>query len=153
MTTSLIALGAAVLEVVGLNPQKIGSRSESRVPVKATFESVDHQLTGMGEKTIRLEFATVPLIMGGLDTLAVIRSIHESQTIVPYLRLGAHYAATLEGLVVVRSLDVDEERLHPLTGVGRIVHGEAELVLVGGVSGAGMDTIIGTGLSLLETFA
>ncbi len=152
MTTSLIALGAAVLEVVGLNPQKIGSRSEGRVPVKPTFSGVDHQLTGMGEETIRLEFATVPLIMGGLDTLAIIRSIHRTQAVVPYLRLGASYEATLEGLVVVKSLDVAEERLHPLTGVGRIVHGEAELVLIGEVSAIG-EIVVETGLSLMRAFA
>ena len=145
--TSLVAVGAAVLEVIGLNPQRIGARSEGRAPGHATFTGMDYQLTGLGEQTIRLEFATVPLVMGGLDTLEILRAIFRSQAVVPWLRLGASYAATLEGIIVVRSLDVDEERIHPFTGVGRTVHGEAELLIVGDV-GASIDEVIGTGLSL-----
>jgi phage protein U len=144
--TSLIAVGGAILRVIGLNPQKIGARSESRVPAKPTFSGMDYQLTGLGEERIRLEFATVPLVMGGLDTLEILRGIHRDQTIVPYLRLGAAYAATLQGLVVVQSLDTDEDRIHPFTGVGRLVHGEAEMILVGDASSPSVGLTIGTGL-------
>ncbi len=128
--TALISIGGAILKTVGLNPQRIGARSESRVPAKATFEGMDYQLTGLGEQKTRIEFATVPLVTGGLDMLAILQALHRQQAVVPYLRLGRFYAATLVGIVVVQSLDIDESRIHPFTGVGRLVHGEAELLIV-----------------------
>lgn len=129
--SGLMAIGGAVLRVIGLNPQRIQTRSESRVPSKATFSGMDHQLTGMGEQRTRIEFATVPLVVGGMDTLAILQAIHAAQAVVPYMRLGANWLGSLESTIVVQSLDIGEERLHPFTGVGRIVHGEAELLHVG----------------------
>lgn len=133
--SALVAVGAAVLRTIGLNPQRLGAESESRVPGKPTFTGMDYQLTGMGEQSTRLEFATWPQVIGGMDALAVLQLQHRTQAVVPFIRLGANWLGTLQGFVVVRHLSVDEERLHPFTGIGRIVHGEAELVHVG--SGAG----------------
>ena len=129
--SALVAVGGAVLQVIGLNPQRIGAESESRVPGKATFTGMDYQLTGMGERSTRLEFATWPQVIGGLDTLGMLEVQHNAQAVVPYIRLGANWLGTLQGFVVIRRLSIDEERLHPFTGVGRVVHGEAELVHVG----------------------
>lgn len=147
---SLVSIGGAVLKVVGLNPVRLGQRSESRVPVKPTFEGVDHQLTGMGEERLRLQFLTAPLIMDGLDVLELLRLLHREQAVVPWLRLGAAYAATVEGMVVIQSLDVDEERLHPFTGVARIVHGECEMVVVGDASAAMSGVSIGSAYAALS---
>lgn len=129
--SGLMAIGGAVLRVIGLNPQRVQTRSESRVPAKPTFTGMDHQLTGMGERRTRIEFATVPLLVGGMDTLAILEAIHAAQAVVPYIRLGSNWLGSLDSFVVLQSLDVGEERLHPFTGIGRIVHGEAELVHVG----------------------
>lgn len=149
MTTGLASIGGAVLEVIGLNPQKIGRRSEGRVPGKATFTGMDYQRTGLGDRHIRIEFLTHPLVMGGLDTLAILTAIHEGQDVVPWLRLGRNYAASLEGLVVVQTLDVEEGRIHPFTGVGRVVHGEAELLIVGDTASFGtLGMAIGTGVTV-----
>jgi phage protein U len=133
--SALVAVGAAVLRTIGLNPQRIGDESEGRAPGKATFAGMDYQLTGMGDHATRLEFATWPQVIGGMDALAILQLQHRTQAVVPYIRLGANWLGTLQGFVVVRHLATDEERLHPFTGVGRIVHGEAELLHVG--SGAG----------------
>lgn len=144
--SGLMSIGAAVLKVVGLNPQRIGSSSESRVPAKPTFTGMDYQLTGLGEQRSRIEFATWPMVLGGLDALEILRQIHRSQAVVPFLRLQRNYAADLEGLVVVQHLDVDEERLSPFTGIGRVVHGEADLVHVAGASSFGSTTSVSLGL-------
>lgn len=133
--SALVAVGAAVLRTIGLNPQRLGDESEGRVPGKATFVGMDYQITGMGERSSRLEFATWPQVIGGMDALAVLQLHHRTQAVVPYIRLGANWLGTLQGFVVVRHLAIDEERLHPFTGVGRIVHGEAELVHVGAGGG------------------
>lgn len=143
--SGLMAIGAAVLKVVGLNPQRLGTRSETRVPGAATFSGMDFQLTGAGPKTSRIEFATWPAMFGGMDALAILKLIHQQQTVVPLLRLGANYAGSLEGLVVVQFLDVGEERFHPRSGVGRIVHGEAELLHVGSATSLAAG-VLGTGL-------
>ncbi len=145
--TSLVSVGGAVLKVVGLNPSGIGQRSESRVPGKPTFRGMDYQLTGMGEERIRLRFITAPLIMDGLDVIEVLRLLHRQQAVVPWLRMGSGYAASVMGLVVVQSLDVDEERLHPFTGVARIVHGECEMVVVGDAGAAMSGVSIGATLA------
>lgn len=150
--TALISIGGAILKTVGLNPQRIGDRSESRVPGKPTFAGMDYQLTGLGEQRIRIEFATVPLVTGGLDMLAILQALHRQQGVVPYLRLGRYYAATLVGTVVVQTLDIDESRIHPFTGVGRVVSGEADLLIVSdlsaNLSGAGVTLSAGISVSL-----
>lgn len=154
--TSLVSIGGAILKVVGLNPQKIGQRSESRVAGKATFAGMDYQLTGMGEERVRLAFQTAPLLMDGLDAVEVLRLLHRQQAVVPWLRMGSAYAGSVMGLVVVQSLDVDEERLHPFTGVARIVHGECEMVVVGDNSAAMSGVSIGAtlaGLAVARLFA
>lgn len=150
---SLVSVGGAVLRVVGLNPQRIGSRSESRVASRPTFAGMDHQLTGMGERRVRLAFSTVPHVAGGMDTLAILRAMHQGQMVVPYLRLGKYLTASLLGLVVVQSLDIDESRLHPMTGVGRVVSGEAELILLNEASVVSAGIALGSSLAGLAASA
>lgn len=149
--TTLIAVGAAVLRPTGLSVQRIGTRSRTRVPAKPTFTGMDYQLTGQDEQRVRIAAATVPLILDGLDCLAILQQIHQSQALVPYMRLGRHYGGTLTGLVVVETLDVDEGRLHPFTGVGRVVDVEAELILLSSRSSIG--AVLSTGISAALTVA
>lgn len=146
--TSLVSIGGAALRVIGLNPSRIGQRSENRVPAKPTFKGMHYQLTGMGEERIRLQFQTAPLIMNGLDALEVLRLQHRQQAVVPWLRMGSAYGATVEGLVVVQSLDVDEERIHPFTGRARIVHGECEMIVVARSAAASAGITVGMSLSV-----
>ena len=128
--TSLISVGRAQLKVIGLNPQRVSRSSESRVPGKPTFNGMDYQRTGMGERTTLIEAITFPLVTGGMDALGHIDSHHHKQDVVSFFRLGANYLGIRVGAVVVRSLYIDEDRFHPFTGVGRSVLVEAELLHV-----------------------
>lgn len=49
----------------------------------------------------------------------------------PFIRLGPNYLGEMMGLVVIRNLSIDEDRLHPFTGIGRRVDLSAELLHVG----------------------
>lgn len=131
-TTSLAAIGNAQLKVIGLNPQGFSRASESRVPGKATFTGMDYQRTGMGEKVTTVDALTFPQVIGGMDAVAWLIRHHEGQDAVPFIRLGSNYLGEVIGLVVVRNLSIDEDRLHPFTGVGRKVEVSAELLHVGG---------------------
>jgi phage protein U len=132
-TTSLASIGNAQLKVIGLNPQGFGRASESRVPGKATFKGMDYQRTGMGEKVTTVEAITYPQVIGGMDAVAWLIRHHEAQDAVPFIRLGSNYLGEVIGLVVVRNLSIDEDRLHPFTGVGRKVEVSAELLHVGSI--------------------
>ena len=120
---ALVSIGGAILYTVGgLNPQRITTSSESRVPGHPVPAGLDYQLTGMGEKTTTLEARTMPHIIGGLDALAILQAHHESQAQVNYIRLHANYVASLSaGPVVIQALEADEEHMHPHDGVGRVV--------------------------------
>lgn len=131
MTTSLVGVGSAVLRVIGLNPQRITTRSESRVPGHPTWEGMDYQATGLGEKATAIEAVTYPLVIGGLDALAWLQRHHEAQDQVNYIRLQSRFLGAVQGSVVIRNLFVDENHLHPFTGVGRKVGVELDLVHVG----------------------
>lgn len=129
---SLAAIGAAQLKVIGLNPQGFGRASESRVPGKPTFQGIDYQLTGMGEKVTTIEAVTHPHVIGGMDAVGWIIRLHEAQVPSPFIRLGPNYLGEMMGLVIIRNLSIDEDRLHPFTGIGRRVDLSAELLHVGG---------------------
>jgi hypothetical protein len=130
--STLVSLGRAQLRTIGLNPQRLSSQSETRLPGRATFKGMDYQATGQGERSTRLEVMTVPHILGGLDALGWLEAHHLAQDVVPYFRLEANFLGRLVGEVVIRDITVDEERLHPFTGIGRILTAELGLVFVGG---------------------
>ena len=129
--SALIAVGAAVLRVIGLTPQTIVTASEARAPGRATFGGMDYQLTGLDEATTTIEAETVPHVVGGLDALEWLWLHHRAQDVVNLIRLQANYLGRIDGGVVVRTLEVEEDRLHPFTGVGRRVRVTVELLHVG----------------------
>lgn len=118
---ALISIGGAILYTIGLNPQRLSHAGESRVPGHATQAGVDYQLTGMGERSVIIDARTFPHVTGGLDALAILTMHRDMQTVVPFIRLKGNYLGIQSGMVVVQSLEVDEEKLHPHDGVGRIV--------------------------------
>lgn len=129
--SGLIAIGAAVLKIVGLNPQRVTNSIEARAPGRATFGGMDYQLTGVGDEVTTLEVETVPHVMGGLDAWGWIRLHLEEQDVVPLIRLSANYLGSVDGMVTIRSAESDEDRFHPFTGVGRKFRGTVELLHVG----------------------
>ncbi|WP_020179773.1 phage tail protein [Methylopila sp. M107] len=128
--TGLIAVGSAVLRVIGMNPQRVTTSSETRAPGKATFGGMDYQLTGVGEQTTTIEAETFPHVVGGLDALEWLTRHHEAADEVNLIRLGSNYLGLMEARVVIRTLEVDEDRIHPFTGVGRRVGCTVELLHV-----------------------
>lgn len=129
---ALVSIGSAVLQVVGLNPQRIGTMSEARVPGTPTWTGMDYQPTGLGEAHTRFEAVTYPHVIGGLDALALLQGHHEGQQVVNYIRLRANFLGRMLGQVQIRNLFVDETHLHPFDGVGRKVSVEIDLLYVGG---------------------
>jgi phage tail protein len=135
MNRDLISVGKARLKVFGLNPQAVSTSSENRAPGRPTFQGMDYQLTGMGEKVTSVEAVTFPQVTGGLDCLGWLISHHEKQDAVNLIRLGPNYLGSVGGLVCIRNLDYDEDRFHPFTGVGRKVEVAFEMVHLGSVLG------------------
>lgn len=128
----LLSIGRAQLAVIGLNPQRIGTESEVRVPGMPTWSGMDYQATGIGEARTRFEAVTYPHVIGGLDAVAWLQRHHEGQEAVNYLRLRGQYLGRMVGQVRIRHLFIDETHLHPFDGVGRRVGVELDLVYVGG---------------------
>lgn len=118
---ALISIGGAVLHTVGLSPQRLTHAGESRVPAHAVQAGVAYQRTGMGERSVILDAQTWPHVTGGLDALALLTMHRDMQSVVPFIRLHGNYLGISSGMVIVQSLEVDEEKLHPFDGVGRIV--------------------------------
>lgn len=127
----LVAIGRSQLKVIGLNPQRIGTESEARVPGIATWRGMDYQATGLGEARTRFEAVTWPHVVGGLDAVAWLQRHHEGEEAVNYIRLRGQYLGRMLGRVRIRHLFVDETHLHPFDGVGRRVGVELDLVYVG----------------------
>lgn len=130
MADDLVTLGGAHLKLIGLRPTRLSRRSEVGVPGASTFRGMVYQDTGIRERTAMIEARTLPHVFGGMDALSVLEGIHFARKAVQYLRMTSNFRAVNQGLVVVRSLDVDEENLHPADGVGREVTVSAELVYV-----------------------
>lgn len=128
--SDLISIGGARLRAFGLKPLRISRHSEARFPGSPTFYDMDYQETGQGERVSHIEAETMPHVFGGLDALAILEALHLSRRAVLLLRMSGNFLAVNQGLVVVRSLDVDEEGLHPADGVGRKVAVQAELLHV-----------------------
>ncbi len=118
---ALVSIGGAVLHTIGLSPQRLSYSSESRVPGKAVQAGMDYQITGLGERLTQIEAQTWPHVVGGLDSLAVLKMHHEMQAQVPLIRLRGNYLGLNAGPVIIQTLECDEEKLHPHDGVGRIV--------------------------------
>ena len=87
----------------------------------------------MGGKVTGGEALTFPAGIGGMEAVAWLIRLHESQTAVPFIRLGANYLGEVVDTVIIRNLSIDEDRLHPFTGVGRKVEVSAELLHVGDI--------------------
>ncbi len=132
--SDLISIGSAILRVKGLNPQRLSTMSEARMPGRATWAGMDYQDTGLGEAHTRLECVTYPHVIGGLDMLQILQAQHEGRQVVNYIRITnpATFLGRMVGQVRIRILYVDEEHLHPIDGIGRKVGVEMDLVYVGG---------------------
>lgn len=118
---ALISIGGAILYTIGLNPQRISTSSESRVPGHAVQRGMDYQRTGLGPRSTIIDARTFPHVTGGMDAFAILKLHHEQQAVVPLIRLHGNYLGLARGEVIIETLDVDEERLHPFDGVGRMV--------------------------------
>ena len=129
--SGLIVVGGAILRVIGMNPQRVTSTSEARVPGQATFGGMDYQATGLGDRVTTIEAETFPQVTRGLDALAWLMLHHERQDEVNLIRLAANYLGRMDGTVVIRDIEVEEGRIHPFTGVGRRVEVVVDLLHVG----------------------
>lgn len=128
--SDLLSVGGARLRAIGLRPVQISRRSERRVPGSPTFYDMDYQETGAGERVTALSAETLPHVFGGLDAISMLEAHHLSGTAVMFLRMSRNFLTRNLGLVVIRTLDIDEETLHPRDGIGRHVRVEAELLHV-----------------------
>jgi phage protein U len=128
---ALISIGGAILYTVGgLNPQRLSTASESRVPGHPVQAGIDYQKTGMGERSMIIDARTFPHVNGGLDALAILNMHHERQAEVPFIRLHGNYLGMARGNVIIQSIEADEERLHPFDGVGRQVDVTIGLIMM-----------------------
>lgn len=128
--SDFLSIGGAKLRLIGLRPTRISKRSEVRVPGTPTFSSVEYQDTGIGERVTTIEAMTVPHVFGGMDAVALLEGHHLARRTINFIRMGANFLAANQGLVVIRTLDMDEESLHPADGVGREVSVTIELLHV-----------------------
>ncbi len=60
-------------------------------------------------------------MVGGLDAVAILKGLHRAQLMAPMTRLRGNYLGLADGLCVIETMDYDEERLHPVDGIGREV--------------------------------
>lgn len=125
---ALVSIGGAVLRVIGLNPQSIERRASARAIITPTFGGNDIQLTGADPRTTAIKARTLPQVTGGLDAIAILEAHRQAQAIVPLIRLSSNFLAAVSGEVTVTEITVTEERLHPVTGVGRVL--EADITLL-----------------------
>ena len=147
MSVPLVAIGGAVLEVIGLSPTSIGYRSEARWPGQDVFDDDPfYQATGMGERCFRLKLAARPHTMGGLGQYQVLKAHHERQDVVPFIRLAAGQVGEVYEDVAVTEIGHEEEKIAP-DGVGRRHAFDVKLLVVGRHAGGG-----GSIADLLEAF-
>lgn len=118
MSGALIMLGSAVLERIGLNPQGIQWDLECHWPGRPIFQgSPLYQPTGLGDEVVRLQLATRPHVMGGLDQWSTIQNHARNQDVISYIRLNANFSGSFLGNVGIRRLSSGEQKLAP-DGVG-----------------------------------
>jgi len=117
---ALVAIGGAVLRVIGLNPQSIETHGTGRAIVTPTLYGNDIQPTGVDPEETTIEALTMPQAFGGLDAYALLKIHKDMQTPVPYIRLGSNFLGNvLSGRVLVTDLTISEERISPIDGRGR----------------------------------
>ena len=131
MSAPLCAIGGALLEVIGLNPQSFGYRSEASWARHPVFGgSPFYQPTGMGERVHALRLAARPHVMGGLTAYAVLKAQHEAGVAVPYIRLSGGLVGEVGEDVAITRIGTQEERIAP-DGTGRRWEFDVELTVVG----------------------
>ena len=92
MSFPLCAIGDAILEVIGLNPQRFEYRSEANWPSQPVFDGEPfYQPTGMGPRVQQLRLAARPHVMGGMENYAILKAHHEAQDVVDYIRFAGGY--------------------------------------------------------------
>ncbi|WP_223564984.1 phage tail protein [Agrobacterium tumefaciens] len=116
---ALISIGGARLCIIGMNPQRVSYSSSARFPAHPVRGGLRYQATGPDAELVTIEAMTFPHVFGGLDSVAILKAHHRRQSIVPFIRLRGNYLGEALGLCVIETLDYDEERLHPIDGVGR----------------------------------
>lgn len=135
MSAPLCAIGAAVLEVIGLNPQEYGYRSEANWPGEPVFDGEPfYQPTGMGNRVHTLRLAARPHVMGGLAQYAILKAQHEARRAVPYIRLSGDLIGDVGEDVAIVKLGHHESKIAP-GGVGRRWEFDVELLIVGRQAG------------------
>lgn len=145
MSRPLVAIGGAVLEVIGLNPQGLSFRSEASWPSQEVFDAPPfYQATGLGERSIKLKLAARPHVMGGLGALATLRMHHEAQDVVPFIRMGGGNVGDVGGDVAIKEIGQEETKIAP-DGLGRRHEVDVTLIVVerhgGGLFDAAADFI------------
>ena len=129
---TLCSIGRAKLKVIGLNPESFATEAEGRFPGAPTWRGMDYQATGVGEKRTIIRARTAPHLVGSLDSLAWLERHRRENRPVNFIRLGQNYLGQLMGQVGIRYLAVEETKIHPRDGVGRIVDVEIDLVVFEG---------------------
>jgi phage protein U len=138
MTLPLAAIGPAILETIGFNPQGFEYRAQARWPGQAVFGGgLVYQRTGMGEESVLVRLACRPHVMGGRDQYQILKEIMLSQQVVPFIRIGMGMLADVLGNVAVRDLSHTEQKIAP-DGLGYRHEFDAELIYVGDELGIGI---------------
>ena len=140
MSHPLMAIGAAIVEVIGLSPTEVGRKGEGRWIGLDTFGgSPFFQPTGLGEQTLTLSLAARPHVTGGLDTVATLEMHRDNQDAVPVIRLtagafGIAPGGEFLGMYGVRRVEPTESVIAP-SGRGHRLAVEVELVALGQAEG------------------
>jgi phage protein U len=134
MSQALCVIGAATLDVIGLNPKEFDYKSKANWPNQAVFnDNPFYQPTGMGERILTLKLACRPHEMGGLDDYAILKQHHENQDVVMFMRLindGQGLLGENMGQVAITDLSHSESKIAP-SGLGYRHEFEATLTFVG----------------------
>lgn len=134
MSQILCTIGAAILEVIGLNPKEFDYKSKANWPNQAVFgDDPFYQSTGMGERIVTLKLACRPHEMGGLDQYAILKQHHENQDVVMFMRLindAEGMVGETLGQVAITDLSHSESKIAP-SGLGYRHEFEASLTLMG----------------------
>lgn len=126
---ALISIGGAQLKTIGLSPQRLSYSSSVRFPPHPVAAGLFYQKTGADAEHLTIEAETYPHVVGGLDAYAIIKAIHRTQAVVPLIRLRGNYLGDAVGYCGIETLDADEEKLHPMDGVGRRVQVTVGLII------------------------
>jgi len=118
-----------MLTTVGLSPQRLSYSSSTRFPAHPVAAGLFYQKTGADAEHLTIEVETYPHVVGGLDAYAIIKAIHRSQAVVPLIRLRGNYLGEATGYCGIETLDADEEKLHPIDGIGRKVQVTVGLII------------------------